>query len=88
MVALPGPPLVITQNRSNAMIELIVVRISTSSSIGRSQGSVMRKKRATGPGAVDAGGAMQVLGHRLQAGQDQQRGQRRLVPDVDQRHQR
>ncbi len=49
MVALPGPPLVMVQKRSKAMIELMVVRIITRSSIGRSQGSVIRVKRSTGP---------------------------------------
>ncbi len=37
------------QNRSNAMIALIVVRIMISSSIGRSQGTVILKKRWIGP---------------------------------------
>ena len=49
MVALPGPPRVMIQNRSNAMIELIVVRIRISSSIGLSHGSVMLKKRRIAP---------------------------------------
>ena len=66
MVALPGPPLVMIQNRSKAMIELIVVSSMISSSIGRSQGSVILKNRSTGAGAVDPRGTVQVLGHRLQ----------------------
>jgi hypothetical protein len=49
VVALPGPPRVMIQNRSNAMIELIVVRIRIRSSIGRNHGSVMLKKRRTAP---------------------------------------
>ena len=49
MVALPGPPCVMVQNKSNAMIELMLVRINTKSSIGRSHGSVMLKKRRTAP---------------------------------------
>ena len=49
MVALPGPPLVIVQNRSKAMIELIVVRIMISSSMGFSHGTVILKNRVIGP---------------------------------------
>ena len=48
-MALPGPPRVMIQNRSKAMIALIVVRIRISSSIGRSHGSVMLTKRRTAP---------------------------------------
>ena len=83
-MALPGPPLVMIQNRSKAMIELIEVSSMISSSIGRSQGSVILKNRSTAPGAVDARRAMQVLGHRLQRRQDQKGGERCLVPDLDQ----
>ena len=49
MVVSPGPPWVMIQNRSKAMIALIVVRISTSSSVGRSQGKVIRQNRRHGP---------------------------------------
>ena len=39
------------------------------------------------PRTVDACRTVQVFRHRLEAGQDQQRGERRLVPDVHQRDQ-
>ena len=49
MVALPGPPLVMIQNRSKAMIELIEVSNMISSNMGRSHGSVILKNRSTAP---------------------------------------
>ena len=87
MVALPGPPLVIIQNRSKAMIELIDGQDQHEQQHRPQPGQRDPDEALHRAGAVDARGAMQVLRHRLQARQDQQRGQRRLVPDLHQRDQ-
>ena len=82
-MALPGPPLVIVQKRSKAMIELMVVRIKTSSSIGRSQGSVILVNRAQGPAPSIRAARCRFSGIDCRPARSKQRGQRRLVPDVD-----
>ena len=49
MVAAPGPPRVMIQRMSKAISELIVAMMAMNSRFGFSQGSVIAKKRATGP---------------------------------------
>ena len=86
MVVSPGPPWVMIQNRSNAMIALIVVRISTSSSVGRSQGKRDPPEPPPWSRAVHPRRLVQVFRHGLQAAQDQQAGEGGLVPHIDERH--
>ena len=77
-----GPPWVRTKTVSNTWKLAMIAITTANSSIGRSIGSVTRRKRCSPLRAVDPRRVEQLLRHALEAGEEVQRPEPEPAPDL------